>query len=150
MTLEEVVKHKEQMLAEPARDAVQKAYEALTDLWGHFICKRNLSPDDAFNLNVVNNGLGKPKRFKVVITERWYPIRYCDVETFPASCRLENFFKGLMKDGEYFRTFNEVDDIIPKEISGILNNGHKLRALENGERGIANGIELTYEEVLPD
>lgn len=149
MTLEEVVKSKEQIIPDFARDAVQKAYNALKDLWGYYVCKGKPTFDDSFNENVVREGLGLPKRFKVVIVENDYPIRYCDVETYPRSYRLENYFKGLIKDGEHFRTFDEVYYLIPKEISGIMKSGYTLRALESNERGFFKGCELTYEEVIP-
>lgn len=149
MTLEEVVKSKEQIIPDFAREPVQKAYDALKDMWGYYVCKNKPTPDDSFNENVVREGLGLPKRFKVVITEQSYPIAYCEIDINPISFRLESFFKSLVKDGDRFRTFKEVDDIIPREISGILNNGHNLRVMYNGEREFYHGVELTYEEVIP-
>ena len=149
MNLEEVVKNKEQ-LPEFARDAVQKAYDALNSLWMYYVCKSDKpNQDDTDNENTVRKGLGIPRRFKVIITEQQYPITYCEVDIYPMSYRLQEFFKGIVKDGEKFRTFKEVDEIIPREIAGILNNGNKMRVMMNGEKWLFNGIELTYEEVIP-
>lgn len=149
MTLEEVMKHKEQMLAEPARDAVQKAYDALHNLWGYYVCKNKPDPDDSYNENVVREGLGVPRRYKVIITEQAYPITFCEVDIYPMAYRLQEFFKSIVKDGEKFRTFKEVDDIIPREITGMLNNGNKLHLMQTGEKCLFNGVELTYEEAIP-
>ena len=110
MTLEEVVKNKAQ-LPEFARDAVQKAYESLHNLWGFYVCKNKPDSEDSYNENVVREGLGLPRRYKVVITEQEYPIKYCEVDIFPISFRLHDFFKGIVKDGDRFRTLREVDNI---------------------------------------
>lgn len=147
MTLEEVVKNKAQ-LPEFARDAVQKAYESLHNLWGFYVCKNKPDTEDSYNENVVREGLGLPRRYKVVITEQEYPIKYCEVDIFPISFRLQDFFKGIVKDGDRFRTLKEVDNIIPREIDGMLNNGNKLRVMMNGEKLLFNGVELIYEEVI--
>lgn len=149
MTLEEIVKSKEQIIPDFARDAVQKAYDALKDMWGYYVCKNSPNPDDSYNENVVREGLGLPRRYKVIIPEQAYPITFCNVDIYPTAYRLQEFFKGIVKDGEKFRTFKEVDEIIPREIAGMLNNGNKLRVMMNGEKWLVNGIELTYEEVIP-
>ena len=148
MNLEEVVKNKEQ-LPEFARDAVHKAYDALHNLWSYYVCRNKPDPEDSYNENVVREGLGLPRRYKVIITEQAYPITFCEVDIYPTSYRLQEFFKGIVKDGEKFRTFKEVDEIIPREIAGVLNNGNKMRVMMNSEKWLFNGIELTYEEVIP-
>lgn len=147
ITLEQVVAQKEQ-LPDFARDAVQKAYDALQDLWGYYACKGKYTDDDAFNANVVRVGLGKPRRFTVTISQKAYPIEYCEVDVKPISFRLEDYFKRLVNRNGTFLTFGEVDEIIPQEIEGILNNGNNIRIMNNGEKMLCDGVQLTYEEVF--
>ena len=147
ITLEQVLEQKEQ-LPDFARDAVQKAYDALQSLWGHYVCKGKHTDDDAFNANVVRVGLGKPRRFTVTIRQKAYPIEYCEVDVKPISFRLEDYFKRLVKRNGTFLTFREVDEIIPQEIEGILNNGNNIRIMNNGEKLLCDGVQLIYEEVF--
>lgn len=147
ITLEQVVAQKEQ-LPDFARDAVQKAYDALQDLWGYYVCKGKYTDDDAFNANVVRVGLGKPRRFTVTIRQKAYPIEYCEVDVKPISFRLEEFFRGFVKRDGMFLTLKEIDNIIPLAIDGMLNNGNTIKIMNNGEKHLFDGVQLTYEEVF--
>ena len=131
-TLEEVVKTMGEVPAS-VQDAIKRAYDALKELEGFYLCHKDLgyaNQHDAYCANLIAQGLGKPQRMAVLVTEHSTPIRYCSFEIFggsPICSKIEDLMKDLIRKSGCseiksitdFRTLREVEDAMPESFSFI-------------------------------